>query len=185
VARSTRRRLCLVCNQRGASGSRLSRDRALPSGSIQIGPATQPAIGAYSNREEEDEHDATEIQKKSQSPQRGSLSSRRSCNYDCSSPGGGRAARRDSIFLNSANRVDSTATVLAQNELNQFTNQTLATLSYTDNIGNVALSETPYQRMVGSPVITSNDNRQVTIFSGTVNGYNFTWADPTILPVTL
>ena len=85
-----------------------------------------------------------------------------------------------SIFLNSANRVDSTATVLAQNELNQFTNQTLATLFYTDNIGNVCtLGNGTTGAFVGSPIITSNDNRQVIDFSrATVNGYNFTWADP-------
>ena len=85
-----------------------------------------------------------------------------------------------SIFLNAANRTDSTATVLGQNELNQFVGQQLATLSYTDTLGNVCtLGNGTTGSFVGSPITTSNDNRQVIDFSqATVNGYNFTWADP-------
>jgi prepilin-type N-terminal cleavage/methylation domain-containing protein len=86
-----------------------------------------------------------------------------------------------SVFLNTANRDDSTAMVLAQNELNQFVGQQLATFSYTDTLGNVCTlgDSATTGSFVGSPVVTSNDNRQVINFSSaTVAGYNFTWADP-------
>ena len=86
-----------------------------------------------------------------------------------------------SIFLNSANRDDSTSVVLAQNELNQFAGQSLATFSYTDNLGNVCSlgNSGTTGAFVGSPVTTSADNRQVIDYSqATVNGYNFTWSDP-------
>jgi prepilin-type N-terminal cleavage/methylation domain-containing protein len=84
-----------------------------------------------------------------------------------------------SIFLNSANRDDSTSVVLAQNELNQFVNQPLSTLSYTDNLGNVCtLGNGTTGSFVGSP-ITSGGNQQVIDYSqAAVNGYSFNWTDP-------
>jgi prepilin-type N-terminal cleavage/methylation domain-containing protein len=85
-----------------------------------------------------------------------------------------------SIFLNSANRDDSTSVVLAQNELNQFAGQALTTYSYTDNLGNVCTlgNSATTGSFVGSPITTSSDNRQVIDYSqATVNGYNFTWSD--------
>ena len=86
-----------------------------------------------------------------------------------------------SVFLNSANRDDSTATVLAQNELNQFVGQPLSSFVYTDTLGNVCTlgNSGTTGSFVGSPIATSNDNRQVIDFSqGAVAGYSFTWADP-------
>ena len=84
-----------------------------------------------------------------------------------------------SIFLNSANRDDSTSIVLAQNELNQFVNQPLSSFSYTDNLGNVCTLGTAATGWAGSPIIPSSDNRQVIDYSqATVNGYSFTWIDP-------
>jgi len=86
-----------------------------------------------------------------------------------------------SVFLNSANRDDSTEMVLAQNELNQFVGQPLSLFSYTDFIGNVCTlgNSGTTGAFVGSPVVTSNDNRQVIDFSqAKVTGYSFTWADP-------
>jgi prepilin-type N-terminal cleavage/methylation domain-containing protein len=86
-----------------------------------------------------------------------------------------------SIFLNSANRVDSTEMVLAQNELNQFAGQPLTSFSYTDTLGNVCTlgNSGTTGSFVGSPIATSNDNRQVIDFSqATANGYSFIWADP-------
>jgi len=85
-----------------------------------------------------------------------------------------------SIALNSANRDDSTSIVLAQNELNQFSGQSLSTFSYTDNLGNVCTlgSSGTTGSWVGSPIVTSADNRQIIDYSqATVNGYNFTWID--------
>jgi len=86
-----------------------------------------------------------------------------------------------SIFLNTANRDDSTEMVLAQNELNQFVGQPLSSFSYTDFIGNVCTlgNSGTTGSFVGSPTATSNDNRQVINFSqAAVAGYSFTWADP-------
>jgi len=86
-----------------------------------------------------------------------------------------------SIFLNAANRVDSTAMVLAQNELNQFAGQPLSSFTYTDPLGNACTlgNAGTTGSFVGSPIATSNDNRQVIDFSqATIGGYSFTWADP-------
>ena len=85
-----------------------------------------------------------------------------------------------SMFLNSANRDDSTSIVLAQNELNQFINQPLSTFSYSDNLGNVCTlgNAGTTGAFVGSP-ITSGGNQQVIDYSqAAVNGYSFTWIDP-------
>jgi prepilin-type N-terminal cleavage/methylation domain-containing protein len=88
-----------------------------------------------------------------------------------------------SIFLNTANREDSTAMVMAQNEINQFAAQPLSTFSYNDTytpshtctLG----SSGTVNAWVGSPLATSGDNRQVIDFTqAAVNGYNFTMADP-------
>ena len=85
-----------------------------------------------------------------------------------------------SMFLNSANRDDSTSVVLAQNELNQFVNQPLSAFTYTDNLGNVCTlgSAGTLNAFVGSP-ITSGGNQQVIDYSqAAVNGYSFNWIDP-------
>lgn len=83
-----------------------------------------------------------------------------------------------SIFLNSANRDDSTSVVLAQNELNQFVNQQLSSSSFTDSFGNTCNLGGTANAWVGSPLATSNDNRQVIDFSqGAVNNYSFTSTD--------
>jgi prepilin-type N-terminal cleavage/methylation domain-containing protein len=42
-----------------------------------------------------------------------------------------------SIFLNTANREDSTSMVIAQNEINQFAAQPLGSFTYTDTAGHV------------------------------------------------
>ncbi len=87
-----------------------------------------------------------------------------------------------SIFLNSANRDDSTSIVLAQNELNQFVNQPLSNFGpYTDTLGNNCTlgNAATAPAWAGSPLATSSDNRQVIDYAqATVNGYNFTWIDP-------
>ena len=84
-----------------------------------------------------------------------------------------------SIFLNSANRDDSTSVVLAQNELNQFVGQSLSSASFTDNLGNTCNLGGTASAFVGSPITTSADNRQIIDFSqATVNNYSFTWIDP-------
>jgi prepilin-type N-terminal cleavage/methylation domain-containing protein len=86
-----------------------------------------------------------------------------------------------SIFLNTANREDSTSMVIAQNEINQFAAQPLGSFTYTDTAGHVCTlgSSGTTGSFVGSPVATSGDNRQVIDFTqAAVSGYNFTMADP-------
>ena len=83
-----------------------------------------------------------------------------------------------SIFLNTANRDDSTSIVLAQNELNQFVGQPLSNTTYTDNLGNNCTISGAAGQFSGSPVTSSSDNRQIINFaSATVPGYSFTWID--------
>lgn len=89
-----------------------------------------------------------------------------------------------SIRLNTANRDDSTALVLAQSEMNQFIEQPLANPAFTDAAGNVCTlgnAATP-NVFVGNPVVTFTDGRQVINFGAAgstgVPGYSFTWFDP-------
>src|SRR5262245_51277608 len=71
-----------------------------------------------------------------------------------------------SIFLNTANREDSTSMVMAQNQINQFAAQPLSSFSYTDAAGHVCTlgNSGTTGSFVGSPVATSGDNRQVIDF---------------------
>src|SRR6266849_173152 len=71
-----------------------------------------------------------------------------------------------SIRLNSVNRDDSTALVLAQNELNQFIQQPLTNFAYTDPAANPCNG-----CALGTAGVTG-------AWVGTVPGFNFTWGDP-------
>lgn len=84
-----------------------------------------------------------------------------------------------SIRLNTANRDDSTALVLAQNEMNQFIDVPLATTAIVDAAGNnCTLGNGALNVFVGNPVVPFN-GRQVINFAGAqVPGYSFTWFDP-------
>jgi prepilin-type N-terminal cleavage/methylation domain-containing protein len=84
-----------------------------------------------------------------------------------------------SIRLNTANRDDSTALVLAQNEMNQFIDVPLATIAIVDAAGNnCTLGNGALNAFVGNPVVPFN-GRQVINFAGAqVAGYSFTWFDP-------
>lgn len=88
-----------------------------------------------------------------------------------------------SIRLNSVNRDDSTALVLAQNELNQFIQQPLTNFAYTDPAANpcngCALGTAGVTgAWVGTPLIPFNNRLVINFGAGTVPGFNFTWGDP-------
>lgn len=88
-----------------------------------------------------------------------------------------------SIRLNTANRDDSTALVLAQSEMNQFIDQPLASAGFTDAAGNVCTlgnAATP-NVFVGNPVVPFNGGQVINFGaagSAGVPGYSFTWFDP-------
>jgi hypothetical protein len=85
-----------------------------------------------------------------------------------------------SIRLNTANRDDSTALVLAQSEMNQFIEQPLANAGFTDAAGNVCTlgnAATP-NVFVGNPVVPFNGGQVINFAGAPVPGYSFTWFDP-------
>jgi len=86
-----------------------------------------------------------------------------------------------SIRLNSGNLRDSTAMVLAQNELNQFIEQPLNSAAYTDpaaNPCNGCLLGGAVGAWAGSPLILFNGQQVINFAAGAVPGYNFIWSDP-------
>jgi hypothetical protein len=95
-----------------------------------------------------------------------------------------------SILSNAANRSDSSATVFAQQELNQLLSQPLASLQYTTDtslfvctLASPCLLGDPSQpgQVVGNPVVASIDGKYPIIdFSNPtpVAGYSFTFQDP-------
>jgi len=90
------------------------------------------------------------------------------------------------IQLNTANRYDSTALVIAQREMEGMLNQPLSATAFTDpqglvcpvgstcNLGNPA---TPNQ-VVGSPVVMVNGRPMIDFSAGQVANYNFSFTDP-------
>ncbi len=85
-----------------------------------------------------------------------------------------------SIRLNTANRDDSTALVLAQNEMNQFIEQPLANPTFIDAAGNNCTLGNPATPnvFVGNPVVTFNGAQVINFAGAAVAGYSFTWFDP-------
>ena len=86
-----------------------------------------------------------------------------------------------SILLNSHNRSDSAALVFAQRELDQFVDQTLATSSFTDALGNtcnLGLATSP-DVVQGSPVVVVNNQTVINFGAGPQAGYSFYYPDPT------
>ncbi len=90
------------------------------------------------------------------------------------------------IRLNSANRYDSTALVIAQRQMEAMLNQPLTANAFTDpqgllcpvgnncNLGNPA---NPNQ-VLGSPVVWPNNRPLIDFTAGQVANYNFTFTDP-------
>ncbi len=85
-----------------------------------------------------------------------------------------------SIRLNTANRDDSTALVLAQSEMNQFIDVPLANPNFTDAAGHICTlgkAATP-NVFVGNPVVPFNGGQVINFAGAQVPGYSFTWFDP-------
>ena len=85
-----------------------------------------------------------------------------------------------SMLLNSHNRSDSSALVFAQRELDQFVDQTLATASFTDALGNtcnLGLASSP-NTIQGNPVVVINNQTVIDFGAAPQPGYSFDYVDP-------
>jgi type II secretory pathway pseudopilin PulG len=91
-----------------------------------------------------------------------------------------------SILLNYSNRLDSSALVFAQHELDQFLDQPLSSSSFIDALGNTCKLGDPTNTnaVQGGTVTTALNNQTLIVFNGTIpplaptNGYGFTYQDP-------
>ncbi len=81
---------------------------------------------------------------------------------------------------NLRNRFDTTATVIAQRELDQMITQSLTATSFVDAdgrtiaLGNVA----SVNQVVGGPVVTGGSTARINFNGAAVANYNFTYSDP-------
>jgi prepilin-type N-terminal cleavage/methylation domain-containing protein len=85
-----------------------------------------------------------------------------------------------SVHSNRNSRSDTTATVIAQRELDQMVNQPLASLNFTDmdgNVINLGSAATP-NVVLGGPVTLNGANEQINFNAPAVPGYNYTYTDP-------
>jgi Tfp pilus assembly protein PilV len=78
------------------------------------------------------------------------------------------------------NRVDTTAMVFAQREMDQMINQPLTSANFTDADGRVINlgSQTVTNTLIGNPVIMQGTTPTLDFSAATVAGYNFTFTDP-------
>jgi prepilin-type N-terminal cleavage/methylation domain-containing protein len=92
-----------------------------------------------------------------------------------------------SVMLNSNNRNDATALVLAQRQLEAMREVPMNSTTFTDPLGVLCPSgltcylgdPTQPLQVVGSPVVLDTNNTPVIDFSATpVSGYSFTYIDP-------
>ncbi len=83
-----------------------------------------------------------------------------------------------SLQSNQNNRQDTTATVVAQRELDQIVDQPIQNTSFVDADGRTINLGNPAQNnvLVGAPVITGTANIDFT--QAAVAGYSFTYVDP-------
>lgn len=83
-----------------------------------------------------------------------------------------------SLQSNQNNRQDTTATVVAQRELDQIVDQPIQNTSFVDADGRTIDLGNPAQNnlVVGAPVIAGTANIDFT--QAAVAGYNFTYVDP-------
>jgi prepilin-type N-terminal cleavage/methylation domain-containing protein len=84
------------------------------------------------------------------------------------------------IFLNSRNRSDSSSLVFAQREMDQFVNQPLTSVTFTDQQGNVCNlgGNAVYNTVVGNPVTTVGGHVGINFGGGQVAGYSYYYVDP-------
>jgi len=92
-----------------------------------------------------------------------------------------------SVMLNSNNRNDATALVLAQRQLEAMREVPMSSTTFTDPLGVLCPSgltcylgdPTQPLQVVGSPVVLDSNNTPVIDFSASpVSGYSFTYIDP-------
>lgn len=86
-----------------------------------------------------------------------------------------------SILMNFRNRTDSSAMVFAQRELDQFLDQPLSSLSFTDSASNICNLGDPSQpnQLVGSAVVVINNQPLIDFTASLQPNYSFTYADST------
>jgi prepilin-type N-terminal cleavage/methylation domain-containing protein len=83
-----------------------------------------------------------------------------------------------SVSLDAADRNDSTAVVLAQNELNQFAARPLSDITYTDTFGNLCTVSGAVGAFAGNQVTTFANRQIIDYTRAAVPGYSFIWSDP-------
>jgi type II secretory pathway pseudopilin PulG len=78
------------------------------------------------------------------------------------------------------NRVDTTAMVFAQREMDQMINQPLTAATFTDTDGRVINlgSQTVTNTVFGGPVVVVGTTPSIDFTVAPVAGYNFTFTDP-------
>ena len=87
-----------------------------------------------------------------------------------------------SLLMNYSNRMDSSALVFAQRELDQMLDQPLTSNAFLDSLGNFCQLGTPATPNVvqGNAVTVSLDNRAIINFApAPAAGYGFLYTDPT------
>jgi prepilin-type N-terminal cleavage/methylation domain-containing protein len=87
-----------------------------------------------------------------------------------------------SVLMNYSNRMDSSALVFAQRELDQMLDQPLTSNAFLDSLGNFCQLGNPGAPNVlqGNAVTVSADNRAIIDFGPPpVAGYSFLYTDPT------
>jgi prepilin-type N-terminal cleavage/methylation domain-containing protein len=85
-----------------------------------------------------------------------------------------------SVHSNRNSRNDTTATVIAQRELDQMVSQPLTSTVFTDidgNVINLGSAATP-NVVLGGPLTLSGPNEQINFNVPSVAGYNYTYLDP-------
>ncbi len=85
-----------------------------------------------------------------------------------------------SILLNYRNRMDSSALVFAQRELDQMLDQPITANSFVDALLNTCqLGNPAVPNSVQGTNVLSLNNQAMIDFTSSVSGYNFTYQDPT------
>lgn len=86
------------------------------------------------------------------------------------------------ILLNYRNRIDSSALVFAQRELDQFLDQPLSSSSFTDALGNACYlgnPATPNALVPPSSVVVINNQVLIDFTAAPVSNYSFAYTDTT------
>jgi prepilin-type N-terminal cleavage/methylation domain-containing protein len=86
-----------------------------------------------------------------------------------------------SILLNYRNRMDSSALVFAQRQLDQMLDQPLTANSFVDVLGNPCQLGNPASpnTVQGNNVVSINNQALIDFNSSPASGYSFTYQDPT------